>query len=63
MFSRFPGWQVGFGAFTYHISSKETLINYVINQAVHHKTITYKDELIKLLQDNFVEYIDDYLLS
>jgi REP element-mobilizing transposase RayT len=63
MFPNFPGWQVGFGAFTYHISSKETLINYVKNQAIHHKTITYKDELIKLLQENFVEYIDDYLLS
>jgi REP element-mobilizing transposase RayT len=63
MFPYFPGWQVGFGAFTYHISSKETLINYVKNQAIHHKAITYKDELIKLLQDNFIEYIDDYLLS
>lgn len=63
MFSTFPGWQVGFGAFTYHISSKESLIKYVLNQAIHHKTITYKDELIKLLQDNLIGYNDDYLLS
>jgi putative transposase len=63
MFSTFPGWQVGFGAFTYHISSKELLIKYVLNQAIHHKTITYKDELIKLLQDNLIGYNDDYLLS
>ena len=63
MFHNFPGWQIGFGAFTYHISSKESLINYVKNQASHHKTITYKDELIKLLQENFMEYYDDYLLS
>jgi len=62
MFPGFSGWQVGFGAFTYHISSKETLINYVVNQAIHHRTVTYKDELIRLLEENFVEYTDDYLL-
>ena len=26
LFSNFPGWQVGYGLFTYHISSKESLI-------------------------------------
>lgn len=63
IFHYFPGWQVGFGAFTYHVSSKETLINYVKNQEIHHKSITYKDELVKLLQENNIEYIDEYLLS
>ena len=63
LFPYFPGWQVGFGAFTYHVSSKETLINYVKNQEIHHKTITYKDELIKLLQENYIDYTDEYLLS
>jgi putative transposase len=63
MFHNFTGWQVGFGAFTYHISSKETLINYVKNQNIHHKTNSYKDELIKLLQENYVDYNDEYLLS
>lgn len=63
LFPDFTGWQVGFGAFTYHISTKVTLINYVKNQAIHHKTISYKEELIKLLQDNLVEYNDIYLLS
>ena len=28
-FPHFPGWQVGYGAFTYHISMKPVLINYV----------------------------------
>jgi putative transposase len=62
MFPGFPGWQVGFGAFTYHISSKVTLINYVANQEIHHRKITYKDELTKLLEENIVEHTDDYLL-
>jgi putative transposase len=63
LFKGFSGWQVGFGAFTYNISSKEALINYVKNQAIHHNTITYKDELIKLLNDNSLDYSEDYLLS
>jgi len=37
----FPGWQVGYGAFTYHISMKPVLINYVFNQELHHKGITF----------------------
>jgi len=49
LFLNFPGWQVGYSGFTYHISSKKSLINYVKNQAEHHKTITYKDQLIRLL--------------
>jgi putative transposase len=62
IFHNFPGWQVGYGAFTYHISSKESLINYVRNQAEHHKTISYKDELVKLLDENSIDFTDKYLL-
>lgn len=62
LFSRFQGWQVGYGLFTYHISSKENLINYVKNQNEHHKKVTYKDELISMLKDNSIEFSEDYLL-
>ncbi len=33
LFQNFPRWQVGYSGFTYHISSRESLINYVKNQA------------------------------
>jgi len=62
MFSKFPGWQVGYGLFSYHVSSKEMLIRYVLNQNEHHKTTTYKDELVSLLKDNSIEYSEEYLL-
>jgi putative transposase len=62
-FLNFPGWQVGYSGFTYHISSKQVLINYVINQAEHHKKVSYKDELIRLLEENEVKYSEDYLMS
>ena len=61
LFMNFPGWQVGYSGFTYHISSKNSLINYVKNQAEHHKTISYKDELIKLLNEHDVDFTEEYL--
>jgi len=61
LFQNFPGWQVGYSGFTYHISCKESLINYVKNQAEHHKTISFKDELIKLLNEHEVYFKDEYL--
>ena len=63
LFSHFTGWQVGYGAFTYNISSKISLIRYVENQREHHKMCSYKKELTSLLKENSVDYIDDYLLT
>jgi REP element-mobilizing transposase RayT len=61
LFFNFSGWQVGYSGFTYHISSKNALIRYVQNQEEHHKSITFKDELISLLNENNVEYREEYL--
>lgn len=61
LFLNFPGWQVGYSGFTYHISSKNSLINYVKNQAEHHKTISFKAELIRLLKENEIDFKEEYL--
>ena len=63
LFSHFPGWQVGYSAFTYHISSKANLIRYVENQREHHKIYSFKEELTHLLKEHSVDYIDDYLIT
>lgn len=63
LFSHFTGWQVGYGAFTYHISSKVKLIRYVENQREHHKIYSFKEELTHLLKEHSVDYIDDYLIT
>jgi putative transposase len=63
LFSHFTGWQIGYGAFTYHISSKANLIRYVEYQREHHKISTYKEELTHLLKEHCVDYIDDYLIT
>ena len=61
LFPEFPGWQVGYSLFTYHISSKEYLIRYVKNQREQHKKISFKEELINLLKEHGVEYKEEYL--
>lgn len=62
-FSLFPGWQVGYGAFTYSQSSKENLIKYVSNQESHHRKKPFKEELMALCKDHGVEYNEQYLLK
>jgi putative transposase len=62
-FHYFSGWQVGYGAFTYHISMKAVLINYVLKQEQHHSGITFREEMIQLLKDNMVLYNEEYLIT
>src|SRR5688572_19666937 len=46
LFPNFPGWQDGYGAFTYSKEALPNLIRYVQNQEVHHGEITFEDEYI-----------------
>lgn len=62
LFKGFIGWQAGYGAFTYSLDAKNNLIEYVMRQEEHHKTKTFKEEYIKLLHENGIEYDDKYLL-
>jgi REP element-mobilizing transposase RayT len=61
-YGTFVDWQVGYGAFTYDISHKETLIDYVKGQRIHHQKLGYKEELIGLLEEFGIEYDERYLL-
>jgi putative transposase len=61
-FINFTDWQVGYGAFTYDISHKERLIEYVKGQINHHKKISYKEELITLFIEFGIDYDEKYLL-
>lgn len=44
------------------IKEKEALVNYVINQEVHHKTKSFKEEFIELLNEHEIEFDEKYLL-
>ena len=62
IFPKFRDWQEGYGAFTYNISAKDNLIEYVKNQEEHHKKVSFKDEYIKLLKEHGVEFDLKYLI-
>ena len=48
LFPGFNGWQEGYSAFTYSIKDKNALVKYIENQEAHHKTKTFREELIDL---------------
>jgi REP element-mobilizing transposase RayT len=62
LFTDFIGWQNGYGAFTYSISAKQTLIAYIQNQEEHHKVKSFREEFIQLLKDNGIDFDEKYLL-
>jgi putative transposase len=62
IFPVFDGWQEGYGGFTYSYSQKDNLINYVKNQESHHKSKSFLEELIELLEENGVPYDENYLI-
>ena len=62
IFSQFNGWQEGYGAFTYSISAKDNLIEYVKNQKEHHHKVTFREEYIGLLREHGIEFNEKYLL-
>ncbi len=61
IFPNFNGWQSGFGAFTYDISAKENLMNYVRNQKEHHKRRSFEKEYEALLKSKRIDYNEKYL--
>jgi len=61
IFPDFENWQIGYAAFTYSFTAKNHLIEYVKNQEEHHKTMTFRDELILLLKEHEVEFDEQYL--
>ncbi len=61
LISRFSGWQDGYGAFTHSMKEKDALIEYIKGQEEHHKQVSFKDELRKLLLDAGVSFDEKYL--
>jgi putative transposase len=61
VFPNFNGWQDGYAAFTYSMDAKDRLIEYVKNQEIHHQKITFREELIELLNEHGVLFEEKYL--
>lgn len=56
-------WQEGFGAFSYSKSQIDTVIKYILNQEIHHKKRTFKEEYLNFLKKFEIKYDERYLFE
>jgi putative transposase len=54
-------WQDGYGLFSVSPSHFEAVKKYVLNQEEHHKTETFQEELLRILNKYHVAYDERYL--
>lgn len=54
-------WQAGFGAFSVSASQVPTVVNYIHQQEVHHRTKTFREEYLDFLQAYEIEYKPEFL--
>ena len=56
-------WQSGYAVFSVSQSQIDKVVDYVANQAEHHKKQSFRDEYLTFLRLYNVEYDDKYVLS
>ena len=54
-------WQNGYGAFTVSASQVAKVQDYISRQEEHHRKRTFKDEFVRLLRVNGIDYDERYL--
>ena len=54
-------WQEGYAAFTVSVTSREAIKTYIAHQEEHHRTKSFREELIEMLNKAGIEYEPKYL--
>ena len=54
-------WQNGYGAFTVSASQIKAVQKYIAKQEKHHKKFNFRDEFIKILRANQIDFEEKYL--
>jgi REP-associated tyrosine transposase len=54
-------WQRGYGAFTVSQSNVQAVRQYIARQKEHHQKISFRDEFIRFLQENAIEYDERFI--
>jgi putative transposase len=54
-------WQEGYAAFTVGATSREAVKHYIANQEEHHRFMSFREELIEMLNKAGIEYDARYL--
>jgi putative transposase len=56
-------WQEGYGAFSYSKSDVTNIIQYIVNQTVHHKKKTFMEEYLEILKEFEINYDDRFVFK
>jgi REP element-mobilizing transposase RayT len=56
-------WQEGYGGFSYSHSQIDKVVKYINSQEEHHKTLSFKEEYLRLLEKFEVDYDPKYLFD
>ena len=56
-------WQEGYGAFSVSQSQRETVKEYIANQTEHHRTRSFEQEFIAMLERSEIQYDSRYVFG
>jgi putative transposase len=56
-------WQEGFGAFSYSKSQSERVVNYILNQPIHHKKKSFREEYHERLKNYDIAFDEKYVFE
>jgi REP element-mobilizing transposase RayT len=56
-------WQQGFGAFSYSKSQTEKVMNYILNQPIHHKKKSFREEYHEFLENYDIAFDEKYVFE
>jgi REP element-mobilizing transposase RayT len=54
-------WQTGYGAFSVSESNKNAVMDYIINRDMHHRKMTFQDEIRALLKKHSMRFDERYV--
>jgi REP element-mobilizing transposase RayT len=54
-------WQEGYGAFSVGVSRIDAMVNYIRNQAEHHRTRSFREEFVTMLRKHGLDYEESAL--
>ena len=56
-------WQNGYGDFSHSHSQVKVVSNYIMNQEEHHRKKTFREEYLKMLRDNGIDFKEEYVFD
>lgn len=56
-------WQSGYSAFSNSRSEIDRVVKYILNQKEHHKSQSFREEYVSILEDYGVNYEEKYLFQ